>query len=236
MTFKYNSIRRSAGPQNYRWILAGVLAPFLLFTPGCARTPAGVSAQVKRQLLVQMTVRGTINQNDHYFFAIDATGSTAQGPVPVIAPPWGNGWGAGSITHYVQVDVLQPSFYGFYQFQTGSLLASTYLGTPLAFDPIQNTNTIRFTLDLDQIKDSSGALPNQINVNFINTDRIPLDPNDRSSKLVDALGFQGSNYITLNVQSSHLYRNADSVEPESAGDVADPDLDITDWQVEVRNS
>ena len=202
---------------------------------GCARTPAGVTAAVTRELLVQITFRDLIDLNKHYFFAIDTTGDASQGPVPVVGPPWGNGWGAGRITYYVEVDNAQPGFFGLYSFAPGSnLLAPTYLGRPLAADPVQDTNTISFTLDLNALATPMGAPPTEINFNIIATDRIPLNPNDPGPKLVDALGPLGNNYVNVNVAADQIYRNADSVEPEQAGDVADPSIDIVDWQVEVR--
>jgi hypothetical protein len=181
-------------------------------------------------------VRGLINPQRHYFFAIDTTNDTSQGPLPTVAPPWGNGWGAGRITYYVQVDAAQPGFFGIYQFQPGSnLLAATYLGRPLSNSTLDNTNTLSFSLNLDSLLDPSGAPAQNINVNFIATDRIPLDPNDREPKLVDALGQIGNNYLTLNTQQQRIYQNSQSSDPETSGDVADPDLDIVDWQIEVRN-
>ena len=204
---------------------------------GCARTPAGAGDRVERQLLVQFTVRGQVNPNRHYFFAVDATGNAAQGPVPAVAPPWGNGWGAGRITHYVHVNLSQPGFFGFYRFEPGSnLLAPVFLGQPLATDPIQNTQVVRFTLDLDRLQTPEGLPPGEINVNFITTDRIPIDPNDRSPKLVDALGFSGQSFVTLNAATNRIYRNAEASEPEAGGDVTDPDLDLIDWQIEVRRN
>ena len=158
-------------------------------------------------------------------------------PEPVVRPPWGNGWGAGRITWYVEIDDRQPGFFGLYRFNAGSnLLAPVYVGPPLTADAVQDTNQVQFTLDLDALKTPAGGTPTDLNLNFIATDRIPLDPNDRTPKLVDALGDFGRGFVTLNSLGSRIYRNADSSSPEVAGDVADPDLDLVDWQVEVRNS
>jgi hypothetical protein len=216
--------------------LAVLAALSLPMAGGCARTPAGAVSQLKRQILVQMTVRGQINPQRHYFFAIDTSNDTSQGPLPTVAPPWGNGWGAGRITYYVQVDAAQPGFYGLYRFDPKSLLQTpTYLGRPIAYSPIENTNTLSFSLSLDDLLDPNGAPAQNLNLNFITTDRIPLDPNDREPKLVDALGRVGNNYISINTQQQRIYQNSQSSEPEASGDVADPDLDIVDWQIEVRN-
>jgi hypothetical protein len=216
-------------------LVLGFLFLGLLLLSGCARTPAGAISKLDRQLLVQLTVRGQINPQRHYFFAIDTSNDTSQGPIPTVAPPWGNGWGAGRITYYVQVDAAQPGFFGFYRFEPNSnLLAPTYLGRPLSSSTIENTSSLSFSLNLDNLLDPNGSPAQNLNLNFINTDRIPLDPNDREPKLVDALGRVGNNYISINTQQQRIYQNSQSSEPEVSGDVADPDLDIVDWQIEVR--
>jgi hypothetical protein len=202
---------------------------------GCAHTPPGATQQGLRQMIVQFTVRGRIDLNKHYFIALDLTGDTSQGPIPVVQRPWGNGWGAGRITHYVQMDAAQPGYAGIYKFRPdSSLLAADYLGRPLAVSIPAGGNTVEVALDLDLLQ---GAIPvtQQLNLNLISTDIIPIDPAFPGPKLVDALGpGAGNGFITLNTQSSRIYRNSDSLEPEGA-DNADIDLDLVDWQIEVRN-
>lgn len=210
---------------------------------GCARTPEGASINAPNQLLVQVTVNGQVNPNRFYFFAMNATDSsnTSQGPVPVVSCPWGNGWGAGVITHYVQIGgPNQPGQYGVYRFeQTGDpatqLLNPTYMGQPISFDNFQGTSTFRFALNLDQIQTSAGTPASVLNINIISTDRLPLNPQDCSTKLVDALGpGTGNNFVTIPVTASRIFRDEELNQPEGSGDVVDPDLDIVDWQVEVR--
>ncbi len=50
------------------------------------------------------TYEAPIEDRFHYYIAIDAGGDEGlTGPVPVAAGPnWGNGWGTGSLTHYVE--------------------------------------------------------------------------------------------------------------------------------------
>jgi hypothetical protein len=202
-----------------------------------------VNPNALNQLIVQVTVRGQVNPSRFYFVAFNATDdtNTTQGPQPVVSCPWGNGWGAGAITHYVQVGgPNQPGFYGLYRFpQTGNpstdLLTPTYLGRPVSSDPFQGTSTFRFTLDLDQILTAAGVPATTLNVNIISTDRVPLNTQDCSQKLVDALGSgAGNSFATIPVTQNRIFRNQEAIQPEGAGDESDPDLDITDWQIEVR--
>jgi len=87
-------------------------------------------------------------------------------------------------------------------------------------------------------------------MNFINTDRVPTDPNDPTPKEYDALGdaripSQVNDPITIPVQQAGTYTNASSLNPEPSGDVqqcasdgvcqtiSNPNLDIANWSVQV---
>src|SRR5436305_112322 len=82
--------------------LAIALLALLLLT-GCARSPGGAAGQPLRQLLLQMTVAGRIQPNLFYFIALDISGDQSKGPLPVVGPPWGNGFVTGSVTHFVRI-------------------------------------------------------------------------------------------------------------------------------------
>lgn len=54
-------------------------------------------------MIVTIRLDDTALPGYYYFFAIDAGGSTADGPIPVARGPyWGNGWGTGPITSFVE--------------------------------------------------------------------------------------------------------------------------------------
>ncbi|MCX7597566.1 MAG: hypothetical protein N2512_01670 [Armatimonadetes bacterium] len=77
----------------------------LVLVGGCARGgPSGGPSPVPEVVVdVDLTFAGPVNDSYYYFIAIDADDDINDGPVPVAAGPyWGNGWGAGSYTHYVQ--------------------------------------------------------------------------------------------------------------------------------------
>lgn len=218
--------------------LWGFLALLPCLLGGCARTPPGAQAQTNRLMVVQFSVRGQINPDRYYFFLLDLSDDTSNGPIPVVSPPWGNGFGAGRFTYYVRWDRFQPGFAGIYRVEPGSsLLASTFIGRPLNINFTPGSNTVQFTLDLGQLEVGPFAQVRQANINFIATDIIPQDPNFRGRKLVDALGASGNDYVTISTSSTRLFRNADLSRPETSGDVIggnDPDLDIVDWQIEIR--
>lgn len=76
---------------------------------GCARSPAELP--VSRVLLdVTLTYAAPINETFLYFFAIDTDDDTGglDGPIPVVLGPYiANGWGTGSITHFLEYNLGQ---------------------------------------------------------------------------------------------------------------------------------
>jgi len=84
--------------------LAGLLVTLALGLFGCAR--GGEEQPVVPEVILDIMVRFAAPVNDafYYFIALDADGDFgADGPLPVAAGPrWGNGWGTGSMTHFVE--------------------------------------------------------------------------------------------------------------------------------------
>jgi hypothetical protein len=208
-----------------------------------------------------MTVAGQIRPDYDYFVLFNTTNSPAgsQGPIPIVAPPWGNGFAAGQFTSFIRIDQTQPnSGYGVYAVVPGSNLRSfNYIGSPVQFTPVTaGTSTIQFQIPISELATStiSASQISTLQINFISTNRVPIDPNDTSPKLFDALGdatqIGGVNDpITISTAQSRVYQNSDfvsnPVQHEPSGDVTqagngifipanDPDLDIVNWSVEVR--
>lgn len=92
-----------------------VLMPLILggLLGGCAR--GGDLEPVGPQVVIDFVARyaGPINDAFYYFIAIDADGDFGlDGPLPVAAGPfWQNGWGTGSMTHYVEYHLGQYTVY-----------------------------------------------------------------------------------------------------------------------------
>ncbi|HEY3396851.1 MAG TPA: hypothetical protein VGM19_04245 [Armatimonadota bacterium] len=92
--------------------LAGALLVCLL--AGCANQGSlGGLTQPTALLSASFTMAGPIDENAYYFMALDTLDNHgASFPVPVAAGPfWGNGWGTGTITHYVQYHLGQYNLY-----------------------------------------------------------------------------------------------------------------------------
>ncbi|MGQ9699044.1 MAG: hypothetical protein ACUVRO_13760, partial [Armatimonadota bacterium] len=112
----------------YQALMALAVLALTLAATGCAKMPQGAVGVGLRRLIVEATVRGSINPDYNYFFAINASGDATTGPVPVVSPPWGNGWSAGTMTHYVYCHPSQPGNYGVYRVDDPlTLLTSTYI-------------------------------------------------------------------------------------------------------------
>jgi len=98
--------------------------------------------------------------------------------------------------------------------------------------PGPTDSALHFTLDMDAIQ------PNlrQVQVNFITTNQIVIDPNNVGEKLFDALGLYGNDYLSLLVNVSTVYTNEQAPVLELDGDCSDSSLDIIDWQIEILRS
>jgi hypothetical protein len=225
-----------------RFTLLLPLASFLLIvSSGCARTPAGITGLPPRELILTMTVAGVISPGDFYFLALDFSGDPSQGPLPAVGPPWGNGWGTGSITHYVRIFSNQAEVY---HIRPGTnLLEADLLGRPFDYQPPINNGSLVVTLDMDTLLPANSSI-STVNVNYITTDQVVVDPRFTGPKLVDAFGEDGSHYITIPIRTSRVFTNNDfPAVIEGPGDVLlvpdrvhanSPNLDIVDWRAEVR--
>jgi hypothetical protein len=215
-----------------------------LWMAGCARFPPTPDQAGGRRLVIEMQVAGRIRREYTYFVLFNLSNDPIgqQGPVPVVRPPWGNGFAAGAFTHFMRYDATQPQGgYGLYRVVPNTNLSVfNYIGAPrLSEPPIgANANRLRFEIDLTQlIPDPNEARAMvYVQVNFLATDRVPLDPNDPTPKVWDALGdsrVEINRYLNIRIDQNRILRNADSG-IEVGGDMADADLDIVDWRIEVR--
>ena len=97
--------------------------------------------------------------------------------------------------------------------------------------------TLQFEIDLSQLVPSGDVdTIEAIQVNFLTMNNTNTSGGGR---LWDALGNSNNpgeinSYFTFQPLSAFTYTNANSGNIEVLGDVADPDLDIVDWSIEVR--
>jgi hypothetical protein len=190
-----------------------------------------------------MKVDGQINPNYVYIFAlrpVDDPNPTDQGPIPVVAPPWGNGFVAGQCTYFVRWDPNASPRYTIYKFNDQLLTQFFAIGAPLnAVDVPSGGKQLQFEISLNQIADTAADAQayQTLQVNFLTMDKVPQG-SVGGSKAWDALG-DGNNVSTINtwinvpVTRAGLFNNAFYNNLEPVGDVADPDLDISDFAVQV---
>lgn len=224
---------------------AVLLALCALAAAGCAKFPNLASGQ-HVHLVFRMTVAGQINPNYIYLVAVNPSidlNPTVQGPIPVVAAPWGNGLLAGNATHFIRYDPTQTSPYTIYRFITPDLLQFQAIGAPVnSVPPGETGSTLEFEIDMAQIAPSNfdPDTYNSVQVNFMTMNRRPLG-GDPGSKVWDALGDSRdpnsvNDYIRVPLTSSRLFSNAgpEYQDIEVQGDTPSPDLDIVNWSVEVR--
>ena len=222
----------------------------LLASLGCAKFPETGGNTSNKLLIFKLKVDRRIrtgeDPNDNgipyvYMVAIQPRTSTnpiEQGPIPVIAPPWGNGFVAGNATHFVWWNPLQFPRYTIYKFQDPLLNTYTQVGVPVNYREVTpGSAEIYFEINLSQIEPvpTQAALIESLQVNFLTMDRIPVSGN---VKFWDAIGdgripSQINDWLVIPLRTSAIYQNSDNdIEPR--GDQVNPDLDIVDWSVEVK--
>jgi hypothetical protein len=223
-----------------RWAAIVALCVALV---GCAKWPADPLPFQSRRLIFIMTLNREINPNYVYIVALRPSvedNPPEQGPVPVIAPPWGNGFVAGTVSHFVRWDPLQSPNYLLYAFRGADLIEYFPIGVPIQFeDVIPGTRMLRFELEVAQLAPTPADAQNfrSLQINFLTMDRVPQGQG--GTKFWDALGdgrlpSELNTWITVPLITSGLYTNQRFNFLEPSGDTPDPDLDIVDWSVEVR--
>lgn len=222
----------------------GIALLTALAMAGCAKLPDNGTGANGTRLSFTLKVSREIKPGYIYMVALRPSADLnppEQGPIPVISPPWGNGFVAGTVTHFVMWANTQSPRYLLYQFRPGTNLIEYFaIGAPVNYiDVNPGEKTLRFELDLTQLAPdaATAATFQSLQVNFLTMDRIPQGSG--GTKNWDALG-NGSlpgevnSPITIPLRTSGTYNNARFNDLEVPGDVPDPDLDITDFTIEVR--
>lgn len=225
--------------RHLRCLLATCLSVVLL---GCAKFPDNPGGAGGFRLTFTMTMAAEINPNYIYFVVFNPSTDevpTSQGPLPVIAPPWGNGFVAGTATHFVRWDTLQSPNYLLYAFRDALLIEYFATGVPINYvDVLPGSRTIKFEVDLAQIAGTFDPDDlKSIQINFLTMNVVPQG--SAGDKVWDAIGDgrtpSGINdFLTIPIRNG-IYNNATFQNREPSGDCVDPSLDIVNWQIEIRD-
>ena len=238
-----------------------LLLPLALLM-SCAKVPPAGTFEPPKLLRVTFALRGQVQTSEtgqpyYYFVTINRTADPADpGPVPVVDRPWGNGFAAANsatgqgFVGFVAVNYRGPG-YQVFSCESGGVLNNpvtgifTPLGLPNQSTPlVRGSQTISFQVDLN-------TLPNKtlryVQVNIIATNNTPQGADD-APKLWDALGDGRSTgnlnqFVTFDTLQNQLKRNSDDRREPDQNDVRDhlnaiidePNLDISDWEIEYRN-
>lgn len=222
-------------------LLAVLLIALLLGS--CAKFPAGSGGSGTARLIFEMEMDGAINPNFVYIVAMNPStedNPTTEGPIPVIAPPWGNGFVEGGVTHFVRWDTSQSPHFLIFKFRDAQLIDFFETGVPVNFLEVEpGTKIIRFEIELTQIAANLAEAQSfrTLQVNFLTMDNVPQG--NSGEKVWDALGdgrLPGTinEFVNIPLRTSGIYDNRRFQDLEPVGDNPDPALDIKDWSVEVR--
>ncbi|MBX3118075.1 MAG: hypothetical protein KF784_03355 [Fimbriimonadaceae bacterium] len=232
---------RKSKIQNPSW--AAIAAILIFATTGCAKFPSNPSGDQTTRVTFTITMDQAINQNFVYIFALnpsDQVNPPSQGPIPVISPPWGNGFVAGNARYFIRWDPSQSPRFQIFRFEDTDLLNFIPIGTPVNFEDVQpGDRTFHFDIDMSQIADTIPIAEayQTLQVNILTMDNVPQG--NGGGKAWDALGNSTSpsginDFLNVDLRTSRTYRPLDLITGEPVGDVADPRLDISDFRIEVR--
>lgn len=231
-------------------VLASLVALALL---GCARLPPGGGGPAGKRIVLTMTLDAELNQNFVYIFPLRVSNDVApvgDGPTPVVRPPWGNGFVAGNVTHFVRYDPAVTRPFVLYRVNDPpDNLSYSEIGELEVFDeiPIDDPGNdgqierkrFRFEIELNDLAatPADAALLETVQVNFLTMERLGSGPSDRQWDALGngALPSELKSWVTISLRSAAVYDNQrfNFLEPQSS-DVADPSLDLRNWIVEIR--
>ncbi|MBC8138880.1 MAG: hypothetical protein H8F28_23625 [Fibrella sp.] len=222
-----------------------VMGVLLLTTAltSCAKVPTDTNTTASRLIEVTMTLNGAVNPNYYYFALIHRTDENSDaGPVPVVAPPWNNGFAAASQANqqgFVGTVVYSNfgglSGYEVYRVPTDANNAPTArpyeigaglggfvsVGQPDQSTPPQTGERIlRFRLDLARLPNPNARY---LKLNLLATNNLPAGVDPNAPKLWDALGDgQGggdvgslNTFITIDVTQDQRRDNSAGTEPQN---------------------
>lgn len=221
----------------------------LLTLAGCAKFPS-TPPTTGKQLVLTMKVRGRINIDPdplnpglrhHYFIAIDNDGTHDTGPWAAIFPPYGgNGWVTSfdpihstGLTSFVQYDDMNRGGYVYNILPGSYFLNTTAPQTPIRSEITEGGSKLIVTIDFNQI--DTAAIPadqiQQLDINFITTNMLPVSNQLFEDREWDALGSSGQDYMPINTTTNGFFEDSGDVESHT---VIDPDLDIIYVKAEVQ--
>lgn len=210
---------------------------------GCAKLPEAGSGTRTTRVLFTVDLAGEVNPNYVYIVALRPsidTNPIELGPIPVIAPPWGNGFVVGDVSHFVRWSQDQSPRYQVYAFQGGNLLNFVATGVPINSNTVgTGTRSLQFEVDMLQFSGSieEARIWQTLQVNLLTMDRVPQGSS--GTKNWDALGdgrlpTEVNTPINIPLRTAGTYDNARFANLEPTDDVVDPALDITNFRIEVR--
>lgn len=222
-----------------RWVAVGLL----FGVAGCAKLPDIPVSPGATRVNIRITLDEPVNPNYIYIVGLNPSNDdtpVTQGPIPVIAPPWGNGMMAGQATHFVRWSTDQSPRYQIYEFLDAALNNFRPTGVPLVvINPGPSDRVLQFEIDLTQIAPTAAAAADyrSLQINLFTMDRVPQG--SAGTKNWDALGdgnlaSEINSPITIPLRTAAIYDNARYADLEPRGDQADPTLDMVDFRIEVR--
>lgn len=228
------------------------LSATVLLVAGCAKFPAvGVNTFTKR-LILTMRISGQVQWGQtigkQYIYLIPLRISKdvnpADGPKPVVSGAVGspNGMITGACTDFILFEPTSPNPYQIYHFQDSSLTSAQFVGYAISrSDPRDGTapTLLQCEIDMSQVLPAA-EVPDikSVQCNFLTMDRKALNSlsHDWDSLGNSRLATEFNTFLRFDLNNSRKITNTQTqLEPPTldVNGSDNPDLDISDWSVEI---
>ena len=239
----------SCGERRRFLSLLAITSVSIISLTSCAKLPPSGAAGTSPRLAFTMAVDGKIRtglaagqSGLPYIYIVALRLNTDEnpitdGPLPVVVPG-GNGFVAGNCTHYIKWDPLDSPQFKIWKFNDATLNDRSAIGTPVIVQPVvEGDKLLKFEIDISQLVPAADVSTiKSVQVNFLT---MTTDNPSAVTRLWDALGdarivSEVNRPVLVRLRSAGVTNSVTSAIVEPQGDVIDPDLDITDWSVEVK--
>lgn len=208
-------------------VVAAAAALAAMAAGGCAKSPGGTN--LGPRLIVTLRFRDPVNPTYRYYFLIRNADDIADKnyPIPVIAPPYGNGIATSAhngitpkgFTDFVLYTAAQPSSSGYLLYHVNPSVLNapdnptSFMPGPEPVNPVppqtSDPHLLQFELPISYLQPpSSECDPNTppgcpqgsiLQINIVATTKLPADPNSNDpQKFTDAIGDQTQGSATFN--------------------------------------